>query len=157
ERDLDRWETEQASKIKSAAQSHALPVTNFASSSGSPHKLLKDHSVLLVDDPPDKDTYTITVKTNLSGIRGFKLETIADANLPGSGPGRGDAERPNFVLNTFSVTAAPLEGDSTAPQPVKLVKARADFSQRNYEVGHAIDDDPKTGWAIAPQFHRSHW
>jgi mono/diheme cytochrome c family protein len=154
ERDLERWAKEQAGKVQSASQVHVLQVKNFASSSGSPHRILKDHSVLLVDDPPDIDTYTITVQTKLTGIRAFKLETLMDANLPGDGPGRGDPERPNFVLNTFEVSAAPI---GKKAQPVKLVKARADFSQSNYGVEHAIDNDPNTGWAIGPQFHRPHW
>ncbi len=35
--------------------------------------------------------------------------------------------------------------------------ARADYSQKNYDVRNAIDRDPKTAWAIGPQFQRSHW
>ena len=115
-----------------------------------------DLSVLLVDDPPEKDTYTVTVETKLTGIRGFKLETLTDPSLPGNGPGRGDAQRPNFVLNTFAVRAAPT-GEHGAAKAVKLTNARADFSQERYDVAGAIDDDPRTAWAIYPQFHRPHW
>jgi hypothetical protein len=76
--------------------------------------------------------------------------------LPGNGPGRGDAKRPNFVLNTFSVTAAPM-GGSAEPKAVKFREARASFSQKGYDVKGAIDDDPKTAWAINPEFHKPHW
>jgi hypothetical protein len=154
ERDRERWEQELARGADGAGQTHVLEVANFVSVNGSPHKVLKDHSILLVDDPPDRDVYTITVNTKLTGIRAFKLETLADSTLPGMGPGRGDAERPNFVLNSFTIKAA-AKGKQAAP--VKLVKARADFSQKNYDVDRAIGDDAKLGWAIAPQFHRSHW
>ena len=76
--------------------------------------------MLLVDDPPGKDTYTITVRTRLRNITGFELETLTDPSLPGNGPGRGDAQRPNFVLNTFAVAVAPTGGKAAA----KAVKFR---------------------------------
>src|SRR5262249_31762568 len=126
------------------------------SSAGSPHKVLDDKSVLLVDDPPDKDTYTVTVHTQLTGITGFKLEALTDPSLPGQGPGRGDAARPNFVLNTFAVQAAAREKER-GWERARLRKAPADFSQAKYDASGAIDDDPKTAWAIAPEFHKPHW
>ena len=106
-------------------------------------------SVLLGGEPPDKDTYTVTVKTELTGITGFKLEALTDPSLPGKGPGRGDAKRPNFVLNTLPSTAAPTA--RARPKPVKLRSGPgADFSQENFDVAGAIDDDPKTAWAHRP-------
>jgi len=152
--DLEKWEADLRTSSKNAGRVHVLEVNDFVSSAGSPHKTLDDHSILLVDDPPDKDTYTITVKTKLTGISGFKLETLSDPSLPGKGPGRGDAERPNFVLHTFAVGAA-TEGQKE--EVVKLVRATASFSQKNYDVAGAIDTDPKTAWAIGQQFHQDHW
>jgi hypothetical protein len=43
------------------------------------------------------------------------------------------------------------------PKPVKLKNARASFSQAKWEVAQLLDENPKTGWAIAPQFHQPHW
>ena len=40
------------------------------------------------------------------GIPGFTLAKLTDPPLPGKGPGRHTAERPNFVLNEFSVGLA---------------------------------------------------
>ena len=155
-RDLKQWETETAASLTKAGQVHPLEIADFTSAGGAAHKKLADGSVLLVDDPPDKDTYTLTVHTRLTGITGFKLEALTDPSLPGDGPGRGDKERPNFILNRFTVRAASAraQGEGTV---LKLAKARADFSQVKWEVAGAIDDDPKSGWAIAPQFHRPHW
>ena len=48
-------------------------------------------------------------------------------------------------------------GNQTGSQPIELVAARADFSQANWMVENAIDGDRKTGWAIAPEFHKPHW
>lgn len=136
-----------------APQTHLLEIDEFEAEHADGFERLEDGSILLTDDAPDKDTYTIRVSTKLTNIRGFKLEALTHESLPGEGPGRGDSKRPNFVLNTFSVTQQ-VDGK---PQPIELVKAEADFSQKSYEVSGAIDSDPKSAWAINPQFHKSHW
>jgi hypothetical protein len=148
------WEAATRKAAADAPREHVLEVTDFDSSGGATHEVLKDGSVLLSGDPPDKDAYKVTARTTLTGIRGFKLEALTDPSLPGKGPGRGDATRPNFVLNTFAVTAAKPGGK---PEAVKLTDAKADFSQGNYPVAGAIDADPKTAWAINPQFGKPHW
>ncbi|HWA97329.1 MAG TPA: PSD1 and planctomycete cytochrome C domain-containing protein [Pirellulales bacterium] len=148
------WESELREALATEAETHVLEIDDFDSSGGAPFKMLDDNSVLLVDDPPDIDTYTVTVKTDLTNITAFKLEALTDPSLPGNGPGRGDAERPNFVLNTFSLTQA--AADEKNPRPVKFATAKADYSQANYDVAGAIDDDPKTAWAIGGKFHQPH-
>jgi uncharacterized protein DUF1553 len=69
------------------------------------------------------------------------------------GPGRGDDQRPNFVLHKFS---ASVEINGEPGPAVKFKSAAADFSQKNFPAAGAIDDDPKTGWAINPQFGKPH-
>ena len=153
------WEKEISSSISSVAQTHALEITKFESASGTAHEFLKDNSVVLRDDDndevPDRDTYTITVRTSVSGITGFKLETLADPSLHGGGPGRGDVERPNFILTDFKVTAS--TGETTKPERVAIRGARADFEQKNFSVAKTLDDDSKTGWGITPEFAKDHW
>jgi hypothetical protein len=153
------WETEISGQLSTVAQSHVLEIAKFETESGTAFEILNDKSVLLRDDDndavPDRDTYTITVHSTLTGITGFKLETLADAALHGGGPGRGDAARPNFILSNFKVTAAGT--DNAKPETIPFRKARADFEQRNFTVTKAIDDDGKAGWGIAPQFARDHW
>jgi mono/diheme cytochrome c family protein len=154
--DAAAWEAALAKAVEEAPQTHVLEIADFDSEGGAPHKILEDHSVLLVDDPPEKDTYTITVRTKLTNIRGFKLEALTDPSLPGMGPGRGDPKRPNFVLNTFKVELVD-EGDEAKLRPVVLQNGKASFSQKNFSPDGAIDDDPKTAWAINPKFHEAHW
>ncbi|HSU65554.1 MAG TPA: DUF1553 domain-containing protein, partial [Tepidisphaeraceae bacterium] len=95
------------------------------------------------------------VHTKLRGITAIQLEALTDDSLPGGGPGRGDATRPNFVLNEFQLTIAPLS-DPNNGRPVQFASARADYSQHNFEVAGAIDGIAKTGWAIGQQFHKPH-
>ena len=128
----------------------------FDSLGGAGHKILDDGSILLQDDPPDVDTYSVTVEIEPEPIVGFLLETLTDPSLPGTGPGRGDAVRPNFVLNSFEVRLAD-NSDASTSQSIALTDARADFSQKNYDVANAIDSDPKSAWAIGTQFQRPHW
>jgi hypothetical protein len=154
--DMAAWEATLAADLRRTPAEHPLEVAEFQSAEGAAHKVLDDGSVLLVGDQPEVDTYTVVAETTIRDITGIKLETLTDDALPGMGPGRGDANRPNFVLNTFSVTAAPLDG-SRSPEGVRLVARSASFEQANYPLAAALDDRPKSGWAIGPKFHQPHW
>ncbi len=108
-----------------------------------------DGSVLASGKNQGPETYTFTAKTDLTGITGFRLEVLTDTSLPGRGPGR--ATNGNFVLNDFKVTAAPAD-DAKKARPVPLRKPQATFAQEGFAIKQAIDNNPNTGWAIAPQF-----
>lgn len=151
---LPAWEESARAALADAPRSHALDVVAFESSAASPHRVLDDKSVLLIDEVPDRDTYTVTVKTTLTGITGLKLEVLTDPSLPGNGPGRGDAARPNFVLNTLRVTAATGGG---ALAPLNFVRATHSFAQNLFSASNLIDPKSTKGWAISPQFGRDHW
>ena len=151
---LPAWEETARAALLEAPQSHALDVVAFESSAASPHRVLGDKSVLLFDDVPEKDTYTVTLKATQAGITGFKLEVLTDPSLPGHGPGRGDAARPNFVLNTVSATAAAA---GRGPTPLKFARATQSFAQSGFPASNLLDPKLTKGWAISPQFGRDHW
>ncbi|MEX2186769.1 MAG: DUF1549 and DUF1553 domain-containing protein [Pirellulales bacterium] len=108
---------------------------------------------ILVGGNLTKDTYTIVVDTALSGITGVRLEALADASLPGSGPGR--AQNGNVVLSELSVAAAAKSAPENSVA-VPLVNAQADFNQNGFVPAGAIDGSPDTGWAIHPQMGKDH-
>jgi hypothetical protein len=112
-----------------------------------------DSSLLASGSNPTTDTYVITASTKLTGITGVRLEVLPDPSLPAKGPGR--APNGNFVLSEFRVMAKPQEGEAK-PRPVPLQNAKADFSQVDLNVAQAIDNNPGTGWAVAPQFGKKH-
>ena len=153
--ELPTWEQSLTTSLATAGQTHPLEIAEFESSGEVEFRQLPDRS-LVIDSAPDRDTYVITVGTKLTGITGFKLEALTDPSLPGSGPGRGDVERPNFVLNGFQVTAS---AEASAPAPIKLVRASASFSQAKFSVENLLRSEinPREGWAISPQFARDHW
>jgi hypothetical protein len=108
---------------------------------------LEDHSLLAAGSVPPFSVYTVSAKTDLTNITGFRLEALTDANLPASGPGR--AKDGNFVLTEFSVEAAPAKS-STNSIAVPLQNPTADFSQTNFPVAAAIDGitTNKIGWSV---------
>lgn len=110
-----------------------------------------DGSFLASGKNPTPETYLLRAKTPINDLTGIRLEVLPDPSLKNKGPGR--ASNGNFVLNEFKVQVQ-LPGQK--PHPVVLSRAVADFSQGGFEVQKAIDNNPGTGWAIAPQFGQRH-
>lgn len=106
---------------------------------------LSDHSLLATASSPPVSTYTVVFNTHITHITAVRLEALTDPNLPYQGPGR--AENGNFVLTDFQLDAAPLT-DTNATRQVPFQRVTADFSQPDFEVAKALDDDEKTGWGI---------
>ena len=153
EKDYIAWERLSSESAAGQGNWEVLQVTGFTSTGGEKHEILKDGSVLLTGTVPKTTTYTVETKTTLTRIAQLKLEALANPRLPGRGPGRGDNQRPNFVLKEF---AAALRKDGS-DLPVRLHHPQASFSQGNWDVAGLIDGKPATGWAINPQFGKSHW
>ncbi len=111
-----------------------------------------DGSILAKGKVENEDTYTATLNLRAGRHTAIRLEALptklADGQL---GVGRKPAD-PNFVVSELVVEW--LSGD--APQPLKLVAPRADFSQEGWPVAAAIDGDLKTGWAVSPRQRERH-
>ena len=123
-RDLENWSTEIAATLANVPEEHVLDVSDFESLGPTDEfKRLDDCSILLVgDDPPDVDVYTVKVRADLAGVRAFKLEALRHESLPGKGPGLGDPVRRNFVLNEFSakLVSADDSGKQTSDEHAPL-------------------------------------
>ena len=145
-------EVEKANKKTSET---ILQVLEFSSQdTGTKWDRLEDGSILLSGDSvPEVDLYRVRVAANLRDVRAIRLEALSHDSLPGNGPGRGEVERPNFVLH--ELTLKHFIGGRNG-QPVKFRSARSSFAQQNWDAVGAIDGIAKTGWAIAPRFGESH-
>ncbi|MEE2686214.1 MAG: c-type cytochrome domain-containing protein [Planctomycetota bacterium] len=109
--------------------------------------MLPDQSLLAGGVNHETETYVVTTRTATRGIRSLRLEALGDASLPTGAPGR-FPDNGNFVISEISVAAAP--GDGTAEAiPVAIDRVRADYSQEGWNVAGIIDNDEKTGWAVA--------
>ncbi len=124
-------------------------VTSHKGTGDESFNVLSDGSVLVMGEVPDKTTYSLKLKLPGGKIGALRLEALTNNQLPGKGPGRGDPVRSNFILSEIRA--------SIGDEMIGFAAARADFSQARWDVGNAIDGNAKTGWAIAPEFGKSHW
>ena len=147
------WKTRHSEGAAANREWRTLQVTKFTSTGGEKHEILEDGSILLSGKVPATAIYTVEATSKLSSIAQLKLEALPHPSLPGKGPGRGDAQRPNFVLKEFAVN---LHRDGKV-HPIGLHRPRASFSQDNWDVQGLLDRNPKTGWAINPKFGKPHW
>ncbi len=100
---------------------------------------LDDNSLLVSGNDVARDWYKLTARSPLTSIRSVRVEALRHESLPLGGPGR--AGNGNFVLSEFWFRT----GDG---RELRFSKAQADHSQPKYDVAHAIDTKPNTGWAI---------
>jgi mono/diheme cytochrome c family protein len=149
---------QRAWELRMAAKSQVwrvLDLTNVVSTGGATWTNLSDHSILSTGLNPIYDTITVEAETDLEGITAVLLEVLPDPSLPKNGPGRW--KEGNFILDEFGVNAAPKDTADAKLAGVSLSKATADWEQQYYRAEHAIDRNPKTGWAIAPRIGERHF
>lgn len=126
-----------------------LPVELVSAETDKEAKLeLQEDGSLLATGKNEIATYTLQLKTDLTNITAFRLETLVDDRLPAKGPGR--PANGNFVVSEFGVSIQKTNGEGEA-QKIKLVSPSATFNQSGYSVAMAIDGNPNTGWAISPE------
>lgn len=86
-------------------------------SAGTEFCVLDDGSVLVTaTGRPSCDRYVMTVRTELRGIRAFRLEALQHESLPKGGPGLRETNG-NFVLGEFSVRIRPARVSGPVPGP----------------------------------------
>jgi hypothetical protein len=130
-----------------------VDVKDMKSKDGSTLTLQDDGSILASGKNPKLDVYTIVAHTTMTKINAIRLEALSHPSMAKGGPGR--AANGNFALNDFSVTIAPLKG-ADAPRKIQLKNPRATFEQKGMPIKAAIDADPKSAWAVDPQFGKDH-
>jgi hypothetical protein len=107
---------------------------------------LEDQSLRASGENPDKDAYTVVCRLPAGKISGLRLEVLPDDAFVSKGPGR--ADNGNFVLNLLTMKV----GEKDVP----LTYRGASFSQQGWDGAAALDDKPATGWAVSPEFGKTH-
>ncbi|MGB8170026.1 MAG: PSD1 and planctomycete cytochrome C domain-containing protein [Chthoniobacteraceae bacterium] len=110
----------------------------YDTASGASFELLPDGSLLADGRGAFNDTYRVVAKSGLKQIAAVRLRVLTHESLPKKGPGL--AGNGNFVLTDFEAKIDGVE--------LPFVRAFADREQPKFPASNAIDDDPKTGWAI---------
>ena len=154
-----QWLERMRKELAEPVTEQPLEVLEFSSEAGAEARELDDGSLLLTGKAADTDTYHLVLKLPaLKNVAGLKLEALTHESLPGQGPGRGEASRPNFVLNHFQALLRRADTNDDAGQPLSFSTAKASFSQRNFDPADALSDGGRDqGWAINPQFGKPHW
>ena len=149
-----RRETASAEKnsLTGVAKWLVLEPAEAKSSGGATFVKQNDGSFLAIGTLPEHDTYTFTCPTELTRITAFRIEAITDRSLPKGGPGR--APNGNFALTDLKATLSSPK--SPTPISIKLIHPRADFEQKGWPISAAIDSDSLSGWAVDPEFGKSH-
>ena len=101
------WEAKPQNDL---AEWQVLAPDDFYGSVGTKFNKLSDDSLLATASNPPRSVYTVSVKTKLTNITGFRLEVLTDPNLPQYGPGR--APNGNFVLTQFGVEMIGADGSA---------------------------------------------
>ncbi|MFG0266396.1 MAG: PSD1 and planctomycete cytochrome C domain-containing protein [Rhodopirellula sp. JB055] len=149
------WTKRLRTALDTPPQWQTLPIASVEATGGEDFEILDDQSILFQGRLPDTTVYEITCNEIPANVVGWKVEALTHPELPGTGPGRGDAVRSNFILSELEVTVVSQDGNANSP--MTLHSPSADYSQPNWPVANAIDGDPKTGWAIGQKFQQSHW
>jgi hypothetical protein len=98
---------------------------------------------------PPRDSYTVSYRTELTGLRAVRLEAVTFDELPGGGPGR-DPEG-GFVISE-------LELRDGSGRPVPLAHATASTRDGGgFSAGAAVDGrGDEGGWALTAADGESH-
>lgn len=130
------WE-QQVLSSQTATWTRITPET-LAAAGGAEFTALDDGSTLVSGANPERDRYEITFRNPLERLTALRLEILPDPSLPASGPGR--AHNGNIALTAVRLASGERE--------IRLASASASYSQRNFPIGNAIDDDPRSAWAV---------
>jgi hypothetical protein len=150
---LARWEAEEWSRLAQGAWWIVLNPTELKSQGGATLTRLDDGSIVATGKNPDFDTYTFVADFPGMAFTGVRIEALSDPSLVKGGPGR--AGNGNFDLTDLRLTAVPLNGHGQGG-PIALGEPKATFEQPGLPIRAVIDGDPKSGWAIDPQFGKNH-
>ena len=127
----------------------ALVVTGWTSTGA-----IAADGIVLVTGSLAKDVYTLKAIVPPGGnVAVVKLEALTDPSLPAMGPGRSGGG--NLVLSRFAL-AHGAPGAADAANVAKFTEVKADFEQGGYPAAATLDDNPETGWAIAPEVGKDH-
>jgi WD40 repeat protein len=131
-----------------------LRPTELISANGATLRVREDGAVVAGGKSPDQDTYTLTARTELAGVTGFRLEVIPDLAFqfaPGRSPSDG-----NFELSEFGVRAASGPVPLAAAWSSYSAPASEHYLKKDMRVEWAIDGDHKTYWNTFPQLRVPH-
>lgn len=135
---------------------HLLDAESLSAPKGITLQHQPDRSIIATGQA-SQGAYTLTFRTSLKGITGFRVEALPIPDKKGNGPGL--PENGNFVVSEFEVQTAPVSKPNEMKK-VALQNAKADFLQEGFNIALAINGNPagnQNAWAIANAGGVVHW
>jgi len=132
-----------------------LKPVKLVSAGGATFTPKPDGSIAVGGANPDKDSWTLDFECDVRGITALRLEALADASLPASGPGR--ATNGNFVLNEMELEACSKL--AVRLKPVTLQNATCDFVEGHRRASDVHDGERNAGgngWAVYGAVGKDH-
>lgn len=148
---LTAWMERQANQV----HWHPLNVSQLQSTIDRPWSVLEDRSVLL-ENKRGKDIYTVTSRTDLTGVTAIRLELLPHSSHVAKGPGISD--NGNLVLTEFQLEFAHPDTPE-AWKPVEFESAIANFEQNGFPVTNAVNGKigDRGGWALHGSAGKTSW
>jgi hypothetical protein len=132
---------------------HVIKPETFVSTGGATLTRQTNGSFLASGPTPERDTYTITLRSGARKVSAVRLEVLTHDSLPKRGPGRQQSNG-NLHLSEFQLLL--FEPGGTAGRELKIAGATADFDQDGWTIEHALDGNEKTAWGVHPKEGESH-
>jgi hypothetical protein len=158
--EFTKWQAamqEQAKqRVSQPVKLHALEDAKIASDDEVTFVPQPDGSVLASGPNPATAVYTVTGTAAVGTIDAIRLDVLPDPSLPAQGPGR--VAHGNYVLTECRLEVA-SKADFSDVRPLDFASGKADFEQADgqWPAKNTFDGKSDTGWAIAPQFGKTHW
>jgi WD40 repeat protein len=148
---IEQWTSEQKSNL----EWFPLAPTRLAATNKATLIPQPDRSIVASGNK-EKGVYTVTVKTHLPNITGFRLEALSDPSLPSNGPGL--AGNGNFVLTEFEVFVAPVDQPKSQTK-IPISSGIADFLQGGFAIEQTFNGQLRSqqGWAVHGATGVDHW
>ncbi|HEX7897337.1 MAG TPA: PSD1 and planctomycete cytochrome C domain-containing protein [Planctomycetota bacterium] len=146
---VQRYEREELPARFDARKPSAAPWTvldvEATSKGGATFARQPDGSLLAGGKNPDHDLVTFKARVDLP-VASIRVEALTDPSLKKGGPGR--ADNGNFALTDVRLSAN--------GKRIPLAAPRATFEQTGLSIAASIDGDRASGWAVDPQFGKTH-
>lgn len=113
-------------------------ILDYSTTSNGTFQRLPDGSLLSEQNGAANDSYRISLALPSEPVTGLQLRVLPHPTLPKNGPGL--AGNGNFVLTNLVVRHN--------GKVVSVKSAWADHEQPGFPAQSAVDQDPKSGWAI---------
>lgn len=112
-------------------------------------RVLEDQSVLAFGPNPESDVFEFRTGLEGGSLAALRLETLPDDSLPRKSAARAEDGRFRLSEIEAEVIEFDRDGNPGKPRKPKSVQAVADAFESKFEVAHAIDGKPETGWGVA--------